>query len=133
MFDKSLTFAGALAAALVWSAAAYAAPGEATQSTLLRSGPGVSYPVIARSPTGATVDLFSCSRWCSLDYRGLDGYVRAGTVASVATVSPDDADDDDDDDNGPFDGGFFFDLHGHHGHDHGGHGHGGHDGGHHHH
>jgi hypothetical protein len=134
MIPKSLYMIGALAGALIWSAAAQAAPGEATQTALMRSGPSTAYPVIARIPAGAAVDILGCSAWCSLEYGGRDGYVRAGTVVSVAAPPVYSWPDDEyfDDNGPPFDGGFFFGLHGHHDHHGGGHdgGHGGHDGGH---
>ena len=80
MINKSLYLTGALAGALVWSAAAQAAPGETTGNVSMRSGPGTSYAVIGKIPAGASVDILGCRSWCELAYAGRDGYVSANSV-----------------------------------------------------
>jgi uncharacterized protein YraI len=86
MFGKYLTLAGALAEALVWSAAAQAAPGETTGNVIMRSGPGAAYAVVGRIPAGAPVNILNCRRWCELGYGGQEGYVSANAV--VAEYAP---------------------------------------------
>jgi hypothetical protein len=75
MLRKSLVLAGAVAAALVWSAAAQAVPGVATGSVHMRTGPGTSYPVVLTVPNGARVDIGKCTSWCAVSYSGRQGYV----------------------------------------------------------
>jgi hypothetical protein len=120
MSAKYLTLAGALAGALVWSAAAQAAPGQTTKTVNLRSGPSTSYAVIARLPAGAAVDIGSCRNWCELTYGQSTGWVRANSVVAVYNSAPyayydqpyyDEPYDGFFTDNGPFFGGF----HHHHG------------------
>lgn len=88
MFTKSLYIVGTLAGALVWSAAAYAAPGETTGTVNLRAGPGTAYAVIGRIPAGAPVNIVGCRRWCELTYGGREGYASPNAVVAEYAAAP---------------------------------------------
>src|SRR6187455_746553 len=88
MFGKYLIVTGALAGAMVWSAAALAAPGETTGTVNLRSGPGTAYAVIGRIPAGAQVNIMSCRRWCELSYAGEKGFVSPNAVVAEYSATP---------------------------------------------
>ena len=88
MFTKSLCFVGALAGTLVWSAAAFAAPGEKTTTVDLRAGPGTGYAVIGKIPAGAPVSIVRYGRWCELAYAGREGYVSPTAVVAEYAPAP---------------------------------------------
>jgi uncharacterized protein YraI len=57
------------------SSAALAAPGMATRDVNMRAGPGTGFAVITTIPGGAAVEVLRCQSWCSVVYRGAEGYV----------------------------------------------------------
>jgi uncharacterized protein YraI len=65
----------AIVAAATISQAAVAAPGVAISDVNMRTGPGTGYPVITTIPGGAPVEVLGCQSWCSVVYRGAEGYV----------------------------------------------------------
>ncbi len=70
--------AGGLAAimALAGMGEAFAAPGIATTTVNVRSGPDVSYKVVDTLQPGERVDIQKCvSGWCYVGKAGTDGWV----------------------------------------------------------
>lgn len=67
----------AAAAGLLFSAgAALAAPGIASTTANVRSGPGLGYGVVDRLSKGEYVIVVSCgANWCNIHHIGKDGYV----------------------------------------------------------
>jgi hypothetical protein len=58
--------------------AAVAAPAIATTNVNLRQGPGTTYPIVARIPGGAPIDVVGCNgQWCQAAFGGKTGYVIA--------------------------------------------------------
>jgi uncharacterized protein YraI len=89
MSAKYLSLAGAaLAGALVWSAAAQAAPGQTTQTVNMRSGPAASYAIIGRLPAGAPVNIVTCRNWCELTNGRSTGWVSANSVVAEYGSAP---------------------------------------------
>jgi hypothetical protein len=76
---KATLIAGAMAAGILAPVAAEAA--YVTSNVNLRSGPGTGYAAITTIPAGAQVSVSGCTSWCSVNYRGLRGYVSAGYVS----------------------------------------------------
>ena len=72
----------ALGGALLWSAAAEAAPGTATGSVNLRTGPSTGYARIATIPAGAPVEVLQCSSWCEVIYNGHRGWASRSYIAT---------------------------------------------------
>lgn len=72
--------AGALFGMLA-ATAAEAAPGTATGSVNMRTGPGTSYARIATIPAGAPVNVLSCPSWCQVTYAGRTGWVSSNYIA----------------------------------------------------
>ena len=71
-------YSSAVATALVGlsTIAAMAAPAIATTAVNLRQGPGTNYPIVAKIPGGATIDVAGCSgQWCQAAFGGRTGYV----------------------------------------------------------
>jgi uncharacterized protein YraI len=89
MSFRSKVLAGAIATAFLVPLAAEAAPGFATGSVNLRSGPGTQYARITTIPAGARIDVRDCGAWCAVSFNGVSGYVSANYVSrGVATVGP---------------------------------------------
>ena len=60
---------------------AAAAPGVATGSVNVRSGPGTSFSIVDRLSAGEKVDVLGCrSGWCYVEKPGADGYVSSSYV-----------------------------------------------------
>ena len=72
-----LLAASVLAAGLALSAgAALAAPGIASSTANVRSGPGLGYAVVGSLKPGEYVVVSSCgANWCKIRRVGTDGYV----------------------------------------------------------
>lgn len=75
-----MRFASRLIAATVMFAlsatAGFAAPGIASVSANVRSGPGGGYGVVDRLTKGEYVIVLSCgASWCKIHHIGPDGYV----------------------------------------------------------
>jgi uncharacterized protein YraI len=85
MFQRSIYAASALSAALLWSAAADAAPGNVTDSVNMRTGPSTQYPVITTITAGAPVEVFECESWCRVGFAGTYGYVSANYISGGFT------------------------------------------------
>jgi uncharacterized protein YraI len=83
MHTRSLLLAGALAGAFAWSVAE-AAPGTATGSVNLRTGPGTSYAVITTIPAGARVNVQGCPSWCQVTYNGQSGWASSNYISAAA-------------------------------------------------
>lgn len=85
---KRALLRAATAIALVCAAAvvflptmAAAAPGEATGSVNVRSGPGTSFEIVDRLSAGEDVDVLGCRLgWCYIQHPGPDGYVSSSYV-----------------------------------------------------
>jgi hypothetical protein len=85
---KRTLLRAATATAIVCAAAvvflpsiAAAAPGEATGSVNVRSGPGTSFEVVDRLSPGEDVDVLGCrAGWCYITHPGPDGYVSSSYV-----------------------------------------------------
>jgi non-heme chloroperoxidase len=58
MYQRSINAASALSAALLWSAAASAAPGNVINDVNMRTGPSTQYPVITTITAGAPIEVF---------------------------------------------------------------------------
>lgn len=57
---------------------ASAAPGEATGSVNVRSGPGTSFGIVDRLNPGEDVEVRGCQLgWCYIEHSGPDGYVSS--------------------------------------------------------
>ena len=86
---RSLTVAALLAlAAAALPEVASAAPGYATGSVNLRTGPGIQYAKIVVVPAGALLEVYSCTSWCHVNYRGYVGWVSARYVSSGGYFRP---------------------------------------------
>jgi uncharacterized protein YraI len=79
---RSLLIVGVLALAYALPSSATAEPGYATGNVNLRTGPGSSYHKILVVPAGARLNVFRCSSWCRVNYRGHRGWVFAKYVAA---------------------------------------------------
>ncbi|MBN8996072.1 MAG: SH3 domain-containing protein [Rhizobiales bacterium] len=55
-----------------------------TGNVNLRTGPSTSYSSITTIPAGSRVSVSGCSSWCSVNYRGIRGYVSASYVSGGA-------------------------------------------------
>ena len=78
---RHLMIAGVFAAVLAAPAVASAATGHTTGSVSLRAGPGVQYARVAVIPAGARIEVYGCSRWCTVSYQAHRGWVSAKYVA----------------------------------------------------
>lgn len=78
---RSLIVAGILAVACAIPSVASAAPGYTTGSVNLRDGPGTKYRKITVVPAGARIEVYRCTSWCRINYRGYRGWVYAKYVA----------------------------------------------------
>jgi uncharacterized protein YraI len=88
MILRPLAAAGSVAAALFASTIAMAAPGVATGDVNMRTGPGTGYSIITTIPAGAPIEIYSCSRWCEVNYAGAQGYVSANYVSADGASAP---------------------------------------------
>jgi hypothetical protein len=79
---KATLIAGAMAAGILAPVAAEAA--YVTGNVNLRTGPDTSYPSITTIPAGSQISVGGCSSWCSVNYRGIRGYVSASYVSGGA-------------------------------------------------
>src|SRR5262245_41600583 len=74
--------ATALAALMMSTGLAAAAPAVVRSDLNLRSGPGTEYPVVASMPAGAQVDVGGCTgSWCAVAYGGQQGYASGSYLA----------------------------------------------------
>jgi uncharacterized protein YraI len=79
--------AGGLAALILTlgAGAAFAAPGRATTSVNVRSGPGTSYRVVDTLYPGERVDIQRCTvGWCYVGKAGLNGWVSEAYLTRTA-------------------------------------------------
>jgi uncharacterized protein YraI len=82
-------FAGALL--IGGTAAALAAPAEATSAVNVRTGPGTSYRVIDQLYAGEDVDVHGCrGGWCEVSHSGPDGWVSANYLGRGGDYYDDD-------------------------------------------
>ncbi len=81
MSIRNAIVAGTFVAALAAPAATLAATAFTTGAVNMRTGPGVSHHRILTIPGGARVDVHGCASWCSVSYRGYNGYVAATYVS----------------------------------------------------
>lgn len=66
------------AALILFPTIATAAPGEATGSVNVRSGPGTSFDIVDRLSPGEDVEVLGCRLgWCYIEHSGPDGYVSS--------------------------------------------------------
>lgn len=73
----------ATAAVVLIPASANAAPGVATASVNLRSGPGTNYQVLGQLSRGQTVEVIDCATsWCQIQVQGRTGYVSRSYIAA---------------------------------------------------
>ena len=73
----------ATAAVVLTPATATAAPGYATASVNIRSGPGTNFQVLGQLSRGQAVEVVECaSRWCQIEVRGRTGYVSRSYIAA---------------------------------------------------
>jgi len=81
-----------LASAVLLSAAVFsganAAPGVATGSVNLRTGPGTNHARIAVIPAGAPVNIIRCGGWCEVIYAGRRGWASASYIARGSARVP---------------------------------------------
>lgn len=73
MAFRSLIVAGILAVACATPSLATAAPGYTTGNVNLRTGPGTKYRKITVVPAGARIEVYRCTSWCRINYRGYRG------------------------------------------------------------
>ena len=69
-----------VAAVLLATPAAFAAPGMITTSVDLRAGPSEEFPVVNRLPGGVPVEIYGCIRralWCDVSWGRERGWVAA--------------------------------------------------------
>jgi len=81
-----LTFglAAALTGLVVAPNLASALPAVTTESTDLRAGPALDFPVVDQIPSGVTVNVLGCVRgyrWCDVSWRDARGWVPAQELA----------------------------------------------------
>jgi len=60
--------------------------GVAISDVNMRTGPGTGYPVITTIPGGAPVEVLGCQSWCSVIYRGTEGFVSGRYVQTQLVV-----------------------------------------------
>ena len=75
--------ATAIAALVLSSAVAAAAPALAESNVNVRAGPGTNYPVVDRMQTGERVNVDRCIpgfSWCHVQRNGADGWVTATSL-----------------------------------------------------
>jgi uncharacterized protein YraI len=84
---RPFVMAGVFAAALAAPMAAEAAAAHAVTDANLRTGPSTSYRALTVIPGGALVQIFDCSDWCRVGYRGYSGWVSASLVDQGARCS----------------------------------------------
>lgn len=87
MSPRPFLAAAGLAVAVLASAA-QAAPGVATGSVNMRTGPGTNYAKITTIPAGAPVEVFGCSSWCQVAYGGAQGYASARYISTGGGYAP---------------------------------------------
>jgi uncharacterized protein YraI len=88
-----LGFAGVLLVG--GTAAALAAPAEATSAVNVRTGPGTSYRVVDQLYAGENVDVHGCrGGWCEVSHSGPDGWVSANYLGRGGDYYDDDYYDD---------------------------------------
>lgn len=91
MIHRRILAAGlALAALCVGTAAALAAPAEATASVNVRSGPGGSFKQVGKLSAGEIVEVNECQKgWCFVERDvGADGWVSASYLVEVDDYEP---------------------------------------------
>lgn len=91
MIQKHILAAGlALAALCIGSAAALAAPAEATASVNVRSGPGGSFKQVGKLAAGELVEVNECQKgWCFVERdAGANGWVSASYLLEVDDYEP---------------------------------------------
>ena len=86
MFSNKLVAGGLAALVLALGAgAALAAPGRATTTVNVRSGPGTSYGVVSSLSPGEAVDIQKCTAgWCYVGKAGPNGWVAEAYLQRVA-------------------------------------------------
>jgi uncharacterized protein YraI len=73
---KSSSLLLAAAVVLLASGAAFAAPAKANANANIRSGPGISYEIVASLKKGEYIIVRSCTtNWCKVTRPNKDGYV----------------------------------------------------------
>ena len=86
---RNLIIAGIVAVAAAWlPQAANAATGFATGNVNLRSGPGTQFHKIVVIPAGAPVEVYGCSSWCNVNYRGYVGWASAKYISPGGYYRP---------------------------------------------
>jgi hypothetical protein len=78
---RALAIAGLFGATLALPGVAEAALGFTNTNANMRTGPGTGYARIATIPAGARIEVFDCARWCSVMWRGMQGYVAASLIS----------------------------------------------------
>jgi uncharacterized protein YraI len=86
MLRKATVLGGLLAAFAM--TAAQAAPGVATGSVNMRTGPGTAYAKITTIPAGAQVEVFGCPTWCQVSYAGRQGWASSNYISTAAYAPP---------------------------------------------
>lgn len=78
-----------VAGACALATPAQAAPGMATGSVNVRTGPGVSYAKVDTLTYGESVDIEQCNAgWCFITHHGADGWVSQRYLALAAPQTP---------------------------------------------
>lgn len=92
MNNTTKTIIGALTALSVVAAtaAAFAAPANATTSLNVRSGPGTGYGVVDTLYSGEPVEVTECvsNGWCYIEHQGPDGWVSSNYLAAATAPTP---------------------------------------------
>ncbi|MHA6297441.1 SH3 domain-containing protein [Devosia sp. CAU 1758] len=97
MINKRITFGTSLAAiTMLTTLAASAAPGIATGTVNVRTGPGTGYAKVGTLPSGEVVDVKQCQgSWCFVDRDGgTDGWVSKNYLAAYEGGGGNDGNDD---------------------------------------
>lgn len=58
-----------------------AAPAVVTEDVNLRAGPNTGHRILTVVPSGASVDVMSCSRWCLVRFARYEGYLSGNYIA----------------------------------------------------
>jgi hypothetical protein len=79
--------AATFVAALALPTMAEAALGVANTNANMRIGPSTAYARIATIPAGARFEVFQCSNWCLVLWRGQQGYVAASLISTYGAFA----------------------------------------------
>lgn len=92
-----IALAAAVFSVLATTAAALAAPAQATGAVNVRTGPGTGYAIVDQLFAGENVDVTQCQGgWCYVQHNGPDGWVSGNYLSTNNPPPPPPQNDDPD-------------------------------------